>query len=54
MNFNQNDMRNLREHQRDLARQAERERLAREAKQHKAQTSQRRSTPLWTRLWALF
>lgn len=54
MNFNQNDLRNLRERQRDMQRQADRERLARLAKQHKPSTSQRRSTPLWTRLWALF
>lgn len=53
MNFNQNEYRSLRERQRDLARQAERERLARLAKTHKP-TSQRRSTPLWARLWSLF
>jgi hypothetical protein len=53
MSFTQKDLRNLREHQRDLMRQADRERLAREVRQSKP-SSQRRSTPLWARLWSLF
>ncbi|MBE2268627.1 MAG: hypothetical protein IAE80_10395 [Anaerolinea sp.] len=52
MNFNQNDLRSLRERQKDLERQARKERLVKEAKD--ASTSKRPSTPLWARLWSLF
>lgn len=53
MQFNQKDVLMSKDHRRDLERQAQRERLAREVKQNKP-SSQRRSTPLWARLWSLF
>ncbi len=52
MSFNQNDYRSLRERQKDMERQARKERLVKEAKE--TSTSKRRSTPLWARLWSLF
>ncbi|MBK8030307.1 MAG: hypothetical protein IPO91_26045 [Chloroflexi bacterium] len=53
MNFSQKDVLLSKNHRRDLERQAAQERLARESRQTKP-TSQKRSTPLWARLWSLF
>jgi hypothetical protein len=51
--MNAKDLQMHRERQKDLQREAQRERLAREA-QRREPKSRRTTSPLWARLWSLF
>jgi hypothetical protein len=51
--MNAKDMQLHKERQRDLQREAQRERLARDA-QRRESKSRRTNSPLWARLWSLF
>jgi hypothetical protein len=50
--FNQNDVRNLQERQKDLRREVEQQRLAKQSRSvRQTQRTTQKNLSLWTRIW---
>ncbi len=52
MFFNEKDLRANEERRKDLRREADQERLAKQSRQSQRKTEKK--SPLWTRVWVLF